>query len=477
MTYRLTLRGPKGFTTVALYDPSISRLVWEEDGSDVPLPSVFPRNDREWAPFWHIHHPTDPAGKSRDIRHLKLQLGLKCNYSCQYCSQAHQPHDLDGHNADIEPFMRQLEGWFAGGTDGRGAGVKIEFWGGEPFVYWKVLKPLGHAVKARYPNAQLTIITNGSLLDDEKLAWVEELDVGIGLSHDGPAQRFRGPDPLEPAGNLANIQRWWRRRGPVRRMSFNCVLHRHNHSLKAMRAYIAEKLDVPAMSVEISTEEIMLPYDAGGMALSLKADEHRRYLHTLFWELATGSGMSVQTLRAKIEEFFRSVAEKRPVSSLGQKCGMDRSDSIAVDMKGNVMTCQNMSPLTKHGIGHVEQFDEIRLDTAYHFSTRAECPKCPVVQLCKGACLFLEDEYWKAACNNAFTHNLAVLAAALYHQTRLILTRIEGPAIRFDGVQAIDVIDIDFVEAGGRFQDPANVEAAKTVLAAMPGVGTAGARG
>ena len=101
MTYRLTLRGPKGFTKVALYDPSISRLVWEEDGSEVPLPSVFPRIDREWTPFWHIHHPTDPAGKSRDIRHLKLQLGLKCNYSCQYCSQAHQPHDLDGHNADI----------------------------------------------------------------------------------------------------------------------------------------------------------------------------------------------------------------------------------------------------------------------------------------------------------------------------------------------------------------------------------------
>ncbi|MBM3409185.1 MAG: caspase family protein [Betaproteobacteria bacterium] len=32
--------------------------------------------------------------------------------------------------------MDQLQGWFAGGTDGRGSGVKIEFWGGEPFVYW-----------------------------------------------------------------------------------------------------------------------------------------------------------------------------------------------------------------------------------------------------------------------------------------------------------------------------------------------------
>ena len=72
--------------------------------------------------------------------------------------------------------MQQLEGWFAGGEDGQGAGVKIEFWGGEPFVYWKLLKPLGEAVKARYPNAQLSIVTNGSLFDDEKLAWVEAPD-------------------------------------------------------------------------------------------------------------------------------------------------------------------------------------------------------------------------------------------------------------------------------------------------------------
>jgi uncharacterized protein len=452
MTYRLTLQGPNGFSKIALYHPAVSSLTWE-DGTDIPLPSVFPRVEREWEPFWHINHPTNPGGKSHDIRHLKLQLGLKCNYSCQYCSQAHQPHDLDGRSEDIEPFMTQLEDWFAGGTDGRGGGVKIEFWGGEPFVYWKLLKPLGRAVKARYPGAMLTIITNGSLLDDEKLAWVEELDVGVGLSHDGPAQKFRGPDPLRENANLANIQRWWRRRGPVGRMSFNCVLHRHNQSIKAVRQYIAEKLDVPPMSVEISTEEIMLPYDGGGLALSLKGDEHQRYMHTLFWELATGSGMSVQTLREKVDEFLRSIAEKRPLASLGQKCGMDRQDSIAVDLKGNVMTCQNMSALTKHGIGNVEAFDDIALTTSYHFNTRAECPKCPLVQLCKGACMFLEDKYWTAACDNAFTHNLAVLAAALYHQTRLILTKIEGAAIRRDDTQSVDVIDVGFVEAGGRFAD------------------------
>jgi uncharacterized protein len=450
MKFTLTLNGQRVFQRKAIYDPEDSSLIWADSGEPLPLPQAFPRQDMHWQPFWHVHHPNNPAGKSRAIRHLKLQLGLKCNYACQYCSQAHQPHDIDGHPEDVLPFMQQLEGWFAGGEDGQGAGVKIEFWGGEPFVYWKLLKPLGEAVKARYPNAQLSIVTNGSLFDDEKLAWVEKLDIGIGLSHDGPAQSFRGPDPLDDPEMLAQIKRWVSRRMPLDRMSFNTVLHRHNQSLKAVRQFFAEKLDLPVQAIVLATEEVMLPYDQSGMSLALKGSDHDRYLHQVFWELVTGSGMAVGTMRDKVDEFLRAQAQSRPMVALGQKCGMDRDDSIAVDMKGNVTTCQNMSASTHHKIGHVDQFDAIALDTAYHFSTRSQCPRCPVVQLCKGACLFLEGEFWSAACDNAFSHNLAVMAAALYYQTQgLILTRIESDAIRYDSVSGVEVVKLAFVDSGG----------------------------
>ena len=462
MKFSFTLNGQNGFAKQAIYDPTDSSLVWADNGEPLPLPQSFPRqSDMQWDTFWHLHHPSNPAGKSKNIRHLKLQLGLKCNYACQYCSQAHQPHDIDGHPEDVAPFMHQLENWFAGGDDGQGEGVKIEFWGGEPFVYWKLLKPLGEAVKERYPNAQFSIVTNGSLFDDEKLAWVEALDVGIGLSHDGPAQVYRGPDPLNEPDNLAQIKRWVSRRMSIDRMSFNTVLHRHNQSLKAVRMYFSEKLDLPAQAIVLSTEEVMLPYDQSGLSLSLQGNDHKRFMHQVFWELVTGSGMAVGTMRDKVDEFMRSQAQSRPLDSLGQKCGMDRDDSIAVDMKGNVMTCQNMSASTKHKIGHVEQFEEISLNTAYHFSTRSECPRCPVAQLCKGACLFLEDSYWGGACDNSFSHNLAVLAAALYYQTQgLILTRIEAESIRRDGVDAIDVVSLDFVESNGDMNVVAPLERA-----------------
>jgi uncharacterized protein len=46
-------------------------------------------------------------------------------------------------------------------------------------------------------------------------------------------------------------------------------------------------------------------------------------------------------LGERIDEFYASIQHLRPIEALGQKCGMDSADAIAVDLRGNVMTCQN----------------------------------------------------------------------------------------------------------------------------------------
>ena len=145
----------------------------------------------------------------------------------------------------------------------------------------------------------------------------------------------------------------------------------------------------------------------------------KRLIHTTFYEAITGWSSNI--VQKKASEFLQASHIGRPAAALGQKCGMDREDNIAIDLNGNVMTCQNTSPLTKHRIGHLDAFDAIRLKTAHHWSTRAECGKCPVLQLCQGACLFVEDDYWQQACKNSFSYNLGVLAAALFMATRHVL--------------------------------------------------------
>lgn len=440
--YRLLLAGPQGRRDVLLWTPSTAALQWEDGGAvDLRAVGLIYHPPTQFSPAFPVS-PLTPAGKTAAARVLKIQLGLKCNYACQYCNQASQPQNLQGDLRDVARFMDGLSGWL------ESVPHRIEFWGGEPFAYWKTLRPLAEALRERFPEASFGIVSNGSLLDTEKIDWLDRLGFGIGISHDGPAMKYRGPDPLENPAQRAMLRQLYDRLAPRGRVSFNTVLHRRNPSLTAVRRHIAEQLDVPAEALQLVTEEVLLPYDEGGMRLSLrKESEGRAYMRSIFWEIVRGEAMAVSTIRDKISTLFRHIAEARPVASLGQKCGMDNPSKLAVDLKGNVLTCQNMSAETKHRIGHVEAIGEVRLDTAYHWSTRAECGRCPVLPLCQGACLFLEGREWEQACDNSYWHNLAVFAGALYWLTRLVLIEIEGVARRDGLPEKMMVIDPAELEA------------------------------
>jgi uncharacterized protein len=463
--YKLVLKGANDVEQVLVYDPMTSEMFWEETKEKPSLSYIskgleYQINAKVWTPA-KVTNPHDPelhGRKSRKPTTLKITMGLKCNYACSYCNQAHQPHDPVGGPEDAEELVRKMKENFEFGTYDK---FRLEFWGGEPMVYWKTLKPLAEKVRKVYPNAQFMMVTNGSLLDREKVDWFNRMGFSIGMSHDGPLHaQNRGPDPLdEPRAKDAVV--YALKTMGQGRFTFNCVLTRENVSIPAVRDFILEKLnrkdfdyeytEISQMDLQVTTEELMLPYDDSGMAHSLQTpDEKKEILHNLFWETIQGSNQFSWTVNSKITSFFESIVYQRPAEVVGQKCGMDKEDNIAIDMKGNVTTCQNTSSLTKHNLGNIEDFDNIRLTNSYHWSTRAECPSCPVVQLCQGACLFLEDQYWTQACENLFYYNLAILAGSLFVMTDgLVLTRIEGDKIRFDDVKSLDVIDINFVKSGG----------------------------
>jgi uncharacterized protein len=118
---------------------------------------------------------------------------------------------------------------------------RIEFWGGEPFVYWKTLKPLAERLRQLYTEASFTIITNGSLLDFEKNEWLDRIGFGVGLSHDGPGYHARGADPLDDPEKRAAIMDLYARLHPQGRISVNAMLHADNRSRAHVQAWLQER--------------------------------------------------------------------------------------------------------------------------------------------------------------------------------------------------------------------------------------------
>lgn len=419
--FLITALDPRTDTVVpVLYDNMDSSL------TDLKGQSVIRTVD----PALQAPHPVAPV-TSRDAplgktspRILKISLGLSCNYACEYCSQRFVARNDETNPEDVTGFIASLDSWVLSPPEA------IEFWGGEPLVYIKTLRPLAEALRLKFPQARFSVITNGSLLNPQINQWLDELGFTVSISHDGPGQHVRGPDPLEDPLTRQAILELYRRLAPQGRISFNAMVNRSNQSRAAIQAFFAELTGDP--DVMIGEGGFVDAYDDGGRALSLKPDEFHAFRRLAFQEIRQGKAGRISSVRDRTMSFVNSLRFKRPASSLGQKCGMDRADSMAVDLKGNVLTCQNVSAAAvapngePHRIGHTKQMQDVALKTAAHWSHRQECPGCPVLQICKGACMFLEGPLWDVSCDNAYSDALPIFAAGIEFLTGLVPVHIEG---------------------------------------------------
>jgi len=168
---------------VFFYDNEINTLTNHEGVViEYPEDQRQPETRKESLPF----DKTNPIKKSKDITLLKIQLGLSCNYSCDYCSQKFVERAPETSKKDIDAFLEKLDVL----NFSEQAGLKIEFWGGEPFVYWKTLKPLAEALRERFSDwkvePKFSVITNGSILTKEICQWLYYMGFSVAISHDGP---------------------------------------------------------------------------------------------------------------------------------------------------------------------------------------------------------------------------------------------------------------------------------------------------
>ena len=404
-----------------VYDTSDSSLK-REDGARIGFESQGSFGVADV--FDHV----SPIGKSRAIKTLKIQLGLSCNYECTYCSQRFVPRAGETNPSDVDDFLANIEQNLKLGD---GSGVKVELWGGEPFVYWKTMKPLVERIREKYPAIQFSTITNGSLLTDDKVDWMFDLGFSFAISHDGPNMSFRGPDPLDDPETRRVILRAYKKFAPRGRISFNAMMHAGNTERAPIIAFFQALTGDPAVSV--GEGGVVDAYDAGAEEISLTTLEQQFDFRRKAFSEFMGTDLRNWQNSAKVESFVSSIRFGKSFESIQQKCGMDRPDNVAIDLKGNVLTCQNVSTVssnpagTSHLAGNIADMESVKVRAATHLSKRKECPTCPVVHLCMGSCLFLQGKLWEVSCDNSYTDNIGPFAYAIFKLTGFIPVWIEHP--------------------------------------------------
>ena len=161
-------------------------------------------------------------------------------------------------------------------------------------------------------------------------------------------------------------------------------------------------------------------YDTDGMNNCLTTKkEHFEFRRQAFNDIFSNDGnIGFSGIIDKINGFTESILMQKKSYHLGQKCGMDNEHVLAIDMKGNVLTCQNVSAVEtamneeSHCGGNLDNYNDVQIKTATHWMNREHCRDCPVLHLCKGSCMFLEGEFWNTTCDNAYSDNIVLFALA-----------------------------------------------------------------
>ena len=127
------------------------------------------------------------------INRLFLMLGPACNMQCRHCVEAPQKEilpvlGLNHLDINISDKVLLLMENFIKSLDRNNEKRKVIFWGGEPLLYWNTICKVVEYLLERCKNFNFSfaITTNGLLLTDEKIKFLNKYNFLVHLSYDAP---------------------------------------------------------------------------------------------------------------------------------------------------------------------------------------------------------------------------------------------------------------------------------------------------
>lgn len=125
--------------------------------------------------------------KNNGIKALCLHVAHDCNLMCEYCFASKGSYKVAKNLMSEEIAFKAVD--FLLNNSGKRKNVEIDFFGGEPLLNFDVVKKTvdyGRKVeKLKDKNIHFTITTNGVLLDDEKIKYINDNMDNVVISIDG----------------------------------------------------------------------------------------------------------------------------------------------------------------------------------------------------------------------------------------------------------------------------------------------------
>lgn len=327
--------------------------------------------------------------ESSNLHIMYLILTTGCNLACKYCyiennvcnnKIEHSMSKATAHIA-INRYIDHLKN--VGLTE-----AEIILYGGEPLTNWECVKEIARYTKERTDNTNIKIVvsmvTNGTLLDEEKADFIAEYGLRVGISIDGPK-------------DINDENR-------IYRASKNSV---YDKVLETVELLIRKKIDF-GFSITLSNTFIKNKEDViewlkqikvNGIAYNLYHfsennedwekvyNDQSDFLIESFEKLYESKGLVEDRQFRKLESFKDSKFKFSDCASVG-------CNQITVRPDGILSICHCYSKTDKYVIGNIYDmtFDDAILSSeATFWKYRApifdkECLNCEGIFICGGGC-------------------------------------------------------------------------------------------
>lgn len=390
--------------------------------------------------------------KKSDVEHLRIQLGLNCNFSCKYCNQsACKDSYLKDKQISLPPestiknFIKLLN------KNNIQALKLINLWGGEPFVYWKYIKILIPELLKLYPTVRICILSNGSLLNQEIINFLIKYRINLTISHD--AQGFNAyrddNDPLENPKIVKLLQQFidaseeskqlWdsfseeeknldviKEKHKPFNFSINTVITPANLEIHKIPAYFYLKL---GREVQFHFESIVKASKEVKQILGPFTEEQKRLVTNEIFSKACINSTNYKdnpfySLRDRVSTIIDVFVNKIPSEYREIICDVASDRTLATDLQGNILACHG-ADAKNWTIGHLNTVNETINYKVKGWSERPHCPNCPFTAFCGGGCVIATDEDSQEMCEYLKIYHGALFAAAWFALVNGIISSIE----------------------------------------------------
>lgn len=319
------------------------------------------------------------------VKSMCLNVAHDCNLRCEYCFA--QTGDFGGERCLMPPEIGRAAIDFLIENSANRENIELDFFGGEPLMAWdtvvETVKYARSIEKAHGKNFRFTITTNGVLLDDEKIDFINREMSNVVLSLDG---RRETTDRIRKTLNgksaydviVPKFQKLVQNRGDkdyyVRatftkyNMDFtDDVLHMRDLGFEQLSAepVVTDEKEPYALTMD-DVPRVFEEYDKLCKVMSERREKKFNFFHFMM-DLDSGP-CAIKRLR-------------------GCGCG---NDYVAVDPHGNIYPCHQFVGIDQWKMGNLldgtfnEEIKNYFAKT--HLYSKQGCRDCWAKFYCSGGC-------------------------------------------------------------------------------------------